>query len=239
LTRTVADTALMYDAILGTDRYTAAAKRTPSQLRIAWSVKPTTPAPLADEVRRGVDTTMQLLRDFGHSVVERDPPYGIVQTSFVPRYFRGVHKDLHELRDPRKTESRTRAIARLGSLWPMRTVRKARDRGDRLRERMERFFDDVDVLVTPGLSRLPLRAGRYFGKGWFSTFNGIARYTPYTPPWNVTGQPAMVIPAGQSADGFPVAVQLVTRSDGEETLLALGAQLEAARNWAALRPPID
>ena len=238
LTRTVMDTALMYDAILGTDRYVAAADRPPSRLRIAWSLKPTTPAPVADEVRRGVETTIQLLREFGHDVVERDPPYGIVQTSFVPRYFRGVHKDLHALRDSSKTESRTRAIARLGGLWPMRTVRKARQRGDRLLERMERFFDDVDVLITPGLSRLPLRAGRYFGKGWFATFNGIARYTPYTPPWNVTGQPAMAVPAGQSADGLPVAVQLITRSDGEETLFSLGAQLESARGWAALRPPI-
>jgi amidase len=46
------------------------------------------------------------------------------------------------------------------------------------------------------------------------------------------------VPAGLDADGLPRAVQLVAPPDGEATLLALAAQIEAARPWARARPPL-
>jgi amidase len=55
--------------------------------------------------------------------------------------------------------------------------------------------------------------------------------------WNSTGQPAASVPAGRSASGLPLAVQLVGAPHAERTLLSLAAQIEAARPWTADRPP--
>ncbi len=54
--------------------------------------------------------------------------------------------------------------------------------------------------------------------------------------FNVTGQPAVSVPAGHDDDGLPMGVQIVGRPDGDATLLALAAQLEQRRDWGAARP---
>jgi amidase len=62
---------------------------------------------------------------------------------------------------------------------------------------------------------------------------------PYFPIWNVTGQPAAVVPWALDGDGLPLSVQLVGRPCDEATLLSLSAQIETARPWAQRRPPVS
>ena len=54
---------------------------------------------------------------------------------------------------------------------------------------------------------------------------------------NVTGQPAISLPLGQSEEGLPLGSQLIGRPEDEGTLLSLSAQLETARPWADRVPP--
>ena len=54
---------------------------------------------------------------------------------------------------------------------------------------------------------------------------------------NVTGQPAISLPLGQSEEGLPLGTQLIGRPEDEGTLLSLSTQLEAARPWADRVPP--
>ena len=61
-------------------------------------------------------------------------------------------------------------------------------------------------------------------------------FAPYTPLFNVTGQPAISIPIGFGDDGLPIGVHLAAKPLGEDTLLQVAAQLEAARPWAARHP---
>ena len=67
----------------------------------------------------------------------------------------------------------------------------------------------------------------------------VFAFSPFTVWFNLTGQPAMVLPlAPRSPEGLPLAVQLVARFGDEATLFRLAAQLEAARPWFDRRPPL-
>ena len=64
------------------------------------------------------------------------------------------------------------------------------------------------------------------------------RFTPFTPPFNVTGQPAITLPAGIGDDGLPLSVQLIGAIGAEDVLYSLAAQIESAAPWADRRPPM-
>jgi amidase len=66
----------------------------------------------------------------------------------------------------------------------------------------------------------------------------MVRFTPYQGAFNHTGQPAVAVPAGFTADGFPLGVQLVGPPDSEARLVSLAAQLEQVRDWPAHRPAV-
>ena len=71
-----------------------------------------------------------------------------------------------------------------------------------------------------------------------SRIDKAGRFTPFTPIFNLTGQPAVTIPAGFGSDGLPLSVQLVGRPGAEDTLYALAGQIESARPWNEHRPPL-
>jgi amidase len=243
VTRSVRDTALWWDVVAdredGEGAFADAAAREPGRLRIACATNNPLFAPLKPELRAAYDETIALLRTLGHTVEEVKVPYGDLLGEIVPRYLRGVADDAATLAHPRRLERRTRAMARMGRMLPDAVVARARAHEAATAERLRRAaFAEHDVLLTPGTAQLPLPVGRYEGRGALWTFNGVARYTPYTPAWNVTGQPAASVPAGFTPEGVPLAVQLVGRPRDEATLLSLSAQLETARPWADRRPPL-
>lgn len=100
-----------------------------------------------------------------------------------------------------------------------------------LTARIQSIFDDVDV-VTPSNATRPPRIGAYQRRGAVSSPLLASARVPFFKIWNLTGQPAPVVPWGLDSDGLPLSVQLVVRPYDEATLLALSAQIEAARPWA-------
>jgi len=239
LARSVADAALAYEAVTG-EPYVAAAGREPSGLRIAFSTKlpPGVVAKLDPEVVRAARETADTLRSLGHTVVERDPDYGMASLNFSARYLRGIADDAAAKPHPERLEARTKGMARLGRLVGQRALDRAMAALDEDRARITAIFDDVDVLLTPALATLPFPVGRYASAGALRSLNGASRFTPFTAMWNHTGSPAIAVPAGVSASGLPLSAQLVGPKDGEGALLALGAQLERARPWTDRVPPL-
>jgi len=123
------------------------------------------------------------------------------------------------------------------------------------------FFQEYDVLLTPTLALPPVAIGSFQPKGvqlsamkllgrlnagtLISALSGIDslanevfRFMPYTPPFNVTGQPAMSVPLYWSDEGLPIGLQFVGRYADEATLFRLAGQLEKARPWSERVPPV-
>jgi amidase len=246
LARTVEDAALFLD-VTATDApdggFVAAAARAPGRLRIALSSKvpPPRTARVGRAQRAAVTEAGALLRELGHDVVERDPDYppSAVYGQGLPRYFRGVHDDVNALPRPERLDRRTRAFARIGGLVSDRRVAAMRTAEANVTARINTIFDDVDVLITPGTATGPSRVGAYQRRGAISTLALIAARVPFQAMFNVTGQPAAVVPWGLDGNGIPTSIQIVGRPFDEATLLSLGAQIESARPWAHRRPPVS
>lgn len=247
LTRTVEDAALFLDVTATGESpdggFVAAMGRAPSALRIALSTKlaPTMVARVGRAQQRALDGMEALLRDMGHEVIWRDPDYPVwaMYGHVLPRMWRGVYDAVQRLQYPERLEPRTRQVARLGSLITDRQIDKVRAAEPALAARVQSIFDDVDVLITPGTASGPSRIGQYQRRGGVSTLALVASRTPFCPVFNATGQPAAVLPWFLDGETLPVGLQLVTRPSDEATLLALSAQIEAARPWAGRRPPVS
>jgi amidase len=239
IARTVRDAALFLDAVTDAGGFAAATDAEPRGVRIAVSFKCTLPAIKLEAQRRAaVERTAQLLTELGHAVVERDPRYGQLLPEIMPHYVNGVARDAARLDDPTKLEPRSAKMARYGRWLGGRPLRRALRRRDATTARINAIFDDHDVLLTPLVAQPPEPIGEWAGKGPLRTFNGSGPYVGYTAVWNLVGNPAASIPAGLDVAGLPVAVQAVGRPGSEATLLALSAQLDAARPWANRRPPV-
>jgi amidase len=240
LTRTVMDAALFLDAV--TDgAFADAAGRDPGRLRVAVSLKAPVPGtPVGEAVKRPVRELADTLRALGHDVVDHEPDYGETRHLFTPLWLRGIYDDTRTLvEDPSQLERRTRQMAAAGRLVGSSAVARARRGADALAERLARStFGDFDVLLTPALAKPPVNVGRWEGLGAVRTTLGVGMFVPFNQVWNLTGQPAASIPMGFSDDGLPLAVQMVGRANGEETLLALAAQVERERPWAQSRPQL-
>ena len=97
--------------------------------------------------------------------------------------------------------------------------------------------DRVDAVLTPALALTPRPVGWYDADDGERNFAQQVRYTPYTSMVNVSGLPAIVLPVHVTAEGLPMGVQLIGRPGREDVLLAIGAQLERRLHWERRHPP--
>ena len=253
LARTVKDSALMLDVMQGTiagdadtarpyaGSYVEAAAAPPGRLRIAVSRK--TPsalvAPLSDDQRGAWERTAALLTDLGHEVLERDPAYGTVLSTFTRTWVRGIYEDARTVPERSKLERSTRQMAAAGRLVSRRQAERLRGpRRAQVSARILALWDEVDVLLTPALATTPVAAEGGYGRSAPMALNISSRFTPFTSVFNLTGQPAVTLPAGFASDGLPLSVQLVGRPGAEHTLFALAGEIEAARPWADATPEL-
>jgi amidase len=209
-------------------------------LRIAVSFKPVLPVPVSDDVRHPVAGTADLLRSLGHEVVERDPVYPPqAVAAYLALLMHGFAQEVERLPAPERLERRMRAEWRTSRMIPGRLARWALAARPRLTDRNLRLFAEADILMTPVTAKPPVTVGHWEGLGPARSMLRMITFAPFTEAQNFTGQPAISIPAGFAADGMPQAVQLISRPEGEETLISLAAQLETARPWSHIHPPAE
>ncbi len=260
LTRTVADTAALLDVLAGyepgdatwapepTEPFAAATAREPGRLRIAATTKPPVADAAVDPVcAQAVDDAAALLRELGHEVDVVELPwqddavrelFGVVFSNHIALSI--AYSGMVAGREPSAEDMEPMSWAIFSMVKKMNAI-DGMAAGVRLQafaRRLVGLLAPYDALLTPALAERPLPLGTLdtAAPEPLSTFTRSGLFTPFTPVFNATGQPGISLPLFQGEDGLPLAVQLVGRPAGEGQLLALAAQVEAARPWAQRRP---
>jgi len=105
-------------------------------------------------------------------------------------------------------------------------------------EALRRFHERFDVVLTPTLSKPPLRVHELAPDLPFETLRErTLAWVGFTPVANATGAPSMSVPLHWTAGGLPVGSMFTAPHGREAWLFALARQLEQARPWAGRRPP--
>ena len=179
-----------------------------------------------------------MLAELGHEVIERDPAYGLVEIEFTQMWMRGIYEESRTVPDRSRLERSTRQMVAAGRrLVPGRRRQTLLAKRPARTARVLALWNEIDVLLTPVLAKTAIAAEGGYGKSAPIAIDRSSRFTPFTPVFNLTGQPAIAMPAGFGADGLPLSVQLVGRPGAEDLLYSLAGQIETARPWAHHRPP--
>ena len=104
--------------------------------------------------------------------------------------------------------------------------------------KMWRFMRNYDLLLTPTLAVPPFETGIQGPEVIDGRKVGDTYWLSFTFPMNMTGQPAATVPAGFTADGLPVGMQIVGRHLDDPTVLRASAAFEAAKPWKDFWPPL-
>ncbi|OXY89343.1 amidase [Streptomyces diastatochromogenes] len=235
LATTVEDLRLMLSVLADTE-FVRPEERT--QLRIAVGLRsPVAGVSVSRPYTTAVRQAAGVLAKAGHRVRRAEPPYPLsLSVTSLQHWTAGTAVDAEGL-DPARLARRTRVHAAVGRRF-LRSVRTG-DQRERLRARLTPFFTEHDVLLTLALARRSPKAAPWHERGWLRNIVVNSAYSPFTPPWNLTGWPAMSIPFGTLPSGAPCAVQLVGRPGMEANLLALAEQLETLHPWRRTAPLAD
>ena len=261
VTRSVRDSAALLDATAGPalgDPYHAPAPAGPyaaevgrplGRLRIAFTrVAPSGVAVHADCVA-AVEDAARLAESLGHHVVEGAPPLDgeRLTPAFFTLWAAGCAwsvadwgRRIGQTPAAEHFEPLTWALAEMGARRSATDYLLAVQDLQRVARDVARFFETVDVWLTPTLAEPPLPLGS-FDPTPDDPIRGLRRsatFVPFTPIVNATGQPAMSTPLYWNSAALPIGTHWVARFGDEATLFRLAAQLEAARPWADRRPPV-
>jgi amidase len=253
--RTVADSAVVLDAIAGQDPlawYNAPAPVRPfaqeagasvGPLRIGLMAQAPLGIPTDAACTAGARATAAALEELGHSVEEVEVP--TISEEMVPPFIVLTQGGLADYEgvdwsavEPHIAHQR-KASSELGAYD---YVLAARTLELLSRREVARWGRDFDVLLTPTSAILPPVAGAILAAQHAApdqpVFDVVASVS-FTAFGNVAGLPAVSLPLHWSDDGLPVGVQLVAGPWQDGALLALAAQLEQARPWAERRAPLQ
>ncbi|MBV9411594.1 MAG: amidase [Acidimicrobiia bacterium] len=262
VTRSVRDTAAILDAVHGPmpgDPFAAPTPvrpfldevgADPGRLRVGLMASSSVSEVHADCVA-AAESAARLLESLGHTV-ETDHPKAMddpeFTTQFITFWSSGNAWSLDYW--SRKTgkaigaddvEPLTWALCEMGRSYTAPQWLSSREWLQRWSRDMASWWESgYDLLLTPTIAEPPPKLGE-FDSPPDNPLQGLFRaagLVPFTPPFNVTGQPAISIPLSWNEKGLPIGVQLVSAFGREDVLLRVAAQLEQAQPWAERRPPV-
>lgn len=100
------------------------------------------------------------------------------------------------------------------------------------------WADGWDLLLSPTVAEPPPEITEFENDPDHPTapMRRGGQFAAFTPPFNMSGQPAISVPLQRNAEGLPLGIQLAAGYGREDVLIRVAAQLESAHPWAAERP---
>ncbi|MBT7647418.1 MAG: amidase [Rhodospirillaceae bacterium] len=180
-----------------------------------------------DEVRALTDTAAQVFAELGAVVDDPGPIFEPLEGPMTPHWLAGfaailrsIPTDKHDLLDPR-----FRAVASRGLSVTTEELLASIVHRDRLGTRLNQFHQEWDLLLMPTLpTAAPLVDTPYHSQG----LHRWDHATPFTVPFNLTGQPGASIPCGLTRGGLPVGLQIVAAKYREDLILRASQAYEDA-----------
>ncbi len=268
LTRTVRDTAALLDVLRGrapgelhdaegpSSPYSGFAATKPERLRIRISTAVLAgyggpDLEVAAEIRAAVEATGALLAELGHEVepvgssplddFELTEPMATMTFTTVSRALDAWGERLGRELGPHDVNADNWTMAELGHVITAPVYLAALETLHRFRVGVLNWWaEGFDVLLTPTVAAPPPVLG-WLAPSRDAPLQGATRsmlYSVFTTPFNITGQPAISLPAASDSDGLPIGIQLVANQGREDHLLQLATQLEQAQPWDDRHPPL-
>jgi aspartyl-tRNA(Asn)/glutamyl-tRNA(Gln) amidotransferase subunit A len=248
MARTVADAALMLTVMAEPDSrdwyalpydradYTKSLNRGVKGLRIGYNAD-LGHVEVDPEVAAAVAAGAKLFHRLGARVEEADPGQGasIFRDShefFTVHWNAGAANALSAYTAKQRAgmDPGLQEIAAIGEGYTALQYLAAVKRREELGVAMNRFHLKYDLLLTPAVPIPAFAAGRETPEK--SGMKRWTEWTPFTYPFNLTRQPAAVVPCGLTKAGLPVALQLVGPMYGEAVVLQAARAFEKARPFA-------
>ena len=254
ITRTVADAAHLLDVMTCTypgdmyimpplpngETFLGHARRDPGKLRIGRSLTNVVPgATVHDDCVAAYEDASKLLADLGHEVTDVELPFG---SDSVPM-FELLWYSMATLApiDPEQEQELlplTRYLRSKGASVSASELIFAQAYLQGVMRPAVALLNSYDAFLSPTLASPPVPVGYFDEVDPAENFERQKRFTPYTALYNISGQPAVNLPLYWNGDGLPIGVMLAGRLGDEATLIALSAQIEAARPWRDRHPSI-
>jgi amidase len=260
MARTTADVAALLDLTSGPELgdatwapppeapFAELAQRDPGRLKIALVTDMPIEGELDPECERGAREAAKLLEQLGHDVEHVSSPFpegDALVPIFTMLWAANVSASVLHGQVVTGTEATPENIEPLS--WWLYEMGKGIDSPTYIGavamvQAMSRGivsnWSTWDLLVTPALAQRPVRHGEIdpCGEDPAAEFARAAQFTPYTPAFNLTGQPAVSVPLLHGDDGLPTAAQIVGAPAREDVLLQVCRQLEEAAPWADRAP---
>ena len=241
LARTVADAAALLDVISGyttgdpywlpdsNPTFLEASRQELGKLRIAFSTSISPVGEAAAICQQAVLETVKLLTDLGHDVEPGCPDFTGLIEPFTAIWQSGVAAS--GIPGPALEPMNRWLLERTISAGEyLRAVNQMQV----ISRRIVGFFEKFDVLVLPTYMHSPIRVGEWADLSFEETLQRIINWIAPCPPFNASGLPAIALPAILDNNGLPVGIQIIGPPAAEATLIALAAQMEAAKPFPVL-----
>jgi aspartyl-tRNA(Asn)/glutamyl-tRNA(Gln) amidotransferase subunit A len=250
--RTVRDVALLLDVIAGGDdrdwfsvprdpeSYLTGAEGGVAELRVSWT-HDLGYAVCDPEVARIIGDAARTFEQLGCTVEQDHPrwsdPAGMFETLCFELWGGTMMDYLAEWED-RMDPGLVTMIRSAGTKSSVDIARALLERIE-LQQQAVEFFKRFDLLLTPTMTLPPfgLDVERQPTEVGGRPVAGV-QWMAFTYPFNLTGHPAITVPAGWTADGLPVGLQIVGPWRNDRLVLRAAAAFEAAAPWSARWPSV-
>ena len=248
MSRTVLDSALLLNVIARPDARDALAfvyephdfaahiGQSMRGKRIAYTPAMGSDTPVHPDIAAAVAAAVKTFSDLGANVEAVDPPFAARENIFRVLWWAGAGFLIRDMDEKKRAllDPELRVVAEEGEKVSLKEYMTAVvDRGA-YASAMRQFMEGYDFILLPTMPLPAFEVGRVVplgadGKPWIW-------WSPFTPPFNMTGQPAASIPCGLTQDGLPMGLQIVGKWSDDQGVLNASAAFEAAHPFREIPP---